>query len=212
MKRWWVVLALLLSLGVNLGLLAAVAGGWWAERGRAADEAAPAADATLPGPGSPRRGDGPPGGGPPPGWQGPPLERLADHLGLEGATRERFLELQRDFVASVAEARRRRLELGRRMRAELTSPQPDPERVESLAAEMGEVFTAAERATAEVILETRDLLDDPEQERRYLGVLERLRGAGPPAAEERRGPRFRRGRRFGAPPPEHREERVPPGL
>lgn len=194
MKRWWVVIALLLSLGFNLGLLAALVGGWWSggDGGAAgtggevvATDGGPAAGDAEEWPHH-ARGSGA-GLGP---LAGPPLERVADHLGLEGETRQRFLALQRDFVRDMAETRRRRAEVELELRRQLTAAEPDAARVEELTAAKAELVLVAERATARTILETRRLLD-PEQQRRYLQVLRRLRGGagGGPGPPPGRGPR-----------------------
>lgn len=217
MRRWWVTLALLLSLGINLGLIASVAAGRWADRREAAEEPPPPAafrghDRELAGdlggetivrvpPGEPLGGaargraaasgahgpDGPPGE--------PPLGRLADHLGLAGERRERFIALQRRFVRAHLEARGERARLGAALRQELMAQEPDPARVDALIAGLGETYLASERATAEVVLASRELLDD-EQRHQYLRFLQRLRhdGAhggrpdGPGAGGRRRHP------------------------
>lgn len=259
MRRWWVTLALLLSLGINLGLLAAVAAGRWADRREAAEEPRPAAaslsehdrelagalggattvevpedgpraasapsdraaasgaepeagEAAVDAPAAPpggeagqrpisgpadptagarhaaaRRSEGAlpaPAGRPPHHRMGmhgpdePPLGRLADHLGLAGERRERFLALQRRFVDAHLEARAERDRLGAALRQELTAEEPDPARIDALIAALGETYLASERATAEVVLASRELLDD-EQRRTYLRFLERLRHGGP---------------------------------
>lgn len=273
MRRWWVTLALLLSLGINLGLLAAVAAGRWADRREAAEEPPPpaplrgddreiagdlggeltvevpedeplaaassetgraeggAAEAgeTAPpravdpaaaapagahppaapeGPvaaGAEHRAAGgahPPADTPPgdraphhrirphgPGGPGePPIGRLADHLGLDGERRERFIALQRRFLRVHLEARRERMRLGAALRQELMAEEPDAARIDALVTRLGETYLASERATAEVVLESRKLLDD-EQRRAYLRFLQRLRDGGPP---EGPGPAGRR--------------------
>lgn len=188
MKRWWVVIALLLSLGINLGLLAALAGGWWSQRGTADEVHADGGDGGEAWPGGHEGPAGPAGPGPHlPPHVGPPLERVADHLGLEGDTRQRFLDLQRELIREMSDVRLRRAELDRELRGQLTATAPDEARIEELTAAKAELVLEAERATTRTILETRGLLDS-EQQRRYLHVLQRLRGAGP-------GPPPGRGRR-----------------
>jgi hypothetical protein len=115
-----------------------------------------------------------PGG--PPGE--PPLGRLADHLGLAGERRERFIALQRGFVRAHLEARAERARRGAALRQELMAEEPDRARIDELIAGLGETYLASERATAEVVLASRELLDD-EQRRTYLRFLERLRHDGP---------------------------------
>lgn len=264
MRRWWVTLALLLSLGINVGLVAAVAAGRWAEgreaalRREAAEEpppvVLPGGGREIPGAtsvevpeeevGATGRGEGPdrraraaarrgaqgvsaaddePAAGvddPAVGRRGraprdraaageagprghgdhpgePPLGRLADHLGLAGEPRERFVALQRELVRGHLEARRERVRLGAELRRELVEPEPDPARVEDLIARLGESYLASERATAEAILRSRELLDDEQQEA-YLRFLDRLRHDGRNAAWHEGGDRGGR-RRHGGP-------------
>jgi hypothetical protein len=262
-RRWWVTLALLLSLGINLGLLAAVAAGRWADRREAAEEPPPAPalrgddrelagelggemivevpageplDATAPADRAAASGAEPDPGGPAarapggeprqrqsvapagasfagaedapapdvhdpteaaPGGRGPhrrigshgpggapgepPLGRLADHLGLAGERRERFIALQRGFVRAHLQARGERARLGAALRQELVAQVPDAARIDELIAGLGETYLASERATAEVVLASRELLDD-EQRRTYLRFLQRLRHDGPHGA------------------------------
>jgi hypothetical protein len=195
-RRWWIGLALLLSLGINLGLLGAIAAGRWAGRGGEAEAppaAEPAGGRELPGGFAVEVPEAGSEAGPSPrrlreraarrGLDGPPVGRLADHLGLEGERRARFVELQRRFVESHLEARRERFRLGAELRRELVAERPDRERVEELLAALAAAHEEDERATAEVILASRQLLDE-EQRRAYFRFLERLRGG----RGERRGP------------------------
>ncbi len=211
MRRGWLAVALLVSLGVNLGLLAAAAGGWWAAREAPASEAPgeapsppPAWDGPAPAGDVPPDEElgplpGPPGAGrhglPGAGRNPPPVERLADHLGLEGERRERFLELQRELFRNVLESRRDRARLAAELHRELAAPRPDEARVEALVGELGALYAAGERRTAEAILASRALLDD-DQQRRYLQVLRRLHGGGRHGPGGGPGP-GRRPRRFG---------------
>jgi hypothetical protein len=202
-KRWWLVIALLLSLGVNVGILAtlALSGGG----DRAAVEEGPRSD--LPRPGRPH--GGPPGAGPSrgPGAGRPPLpeiaerrlERLAGELGLAGAERERFLEIQRGLLADGARLARERFRLQAELRRELLADEPDRERIGRLIGEIAAVFTRLEESTATAILDSRELLD-PEQERRYLEVASRIRPRLLRQAEQTMGRRFAERRRRAAPP------------
>lgn len=183
MKRWWLAFALLLSVGFNLGLLAGMAGGWWATGEASVEAEPPPRDGRHSHEGRRFRDHEGPGGE----RQGPPLDRLADHLGLDGETRSRFIELQRRLFEVQVESRRQRDRLGRDMRRELLAAEPDHGRIDSLIEQMGQTYVEAEKATAETILETRRLLT-PRQQRQYLHVLERLRGGG-----EGDGPRGRHG-------------------
>lgn len=210
MKRWWLVLALLLSVGVNLGILATLAV-------------------------SRQRGEPP---GPPSeserGVRGPELEgriservhHLARELGLEGEKRERFVELQRSFIESAIRARMKVWRLQAELREQLGGPDPDRTRIDQLAQELGQAHTQLETVLIENIFATRELLD-PEQQKRYLHLLARWRRdhgerEGPLDWEHRFGPPDGRGpgrrpggflerrldRRPGEPP---KDERPPPG-
>lgn len=187
MRRWWLAIALLLSVGVNVGILATLVAGRLG--GHDAPEVGPVE--ALPGPpGMPG-----PGGGPPAAVGeriAQRVERLADHLELEGDTRRRFVELQRRMLDTGFDARRRRMQLDLELRAELFAPEPDPERIDELIGERVRLEAETDRATASALLESRRLLT-PEQERLYLRVIEQLRGmAGPRPGPFRGGPGARR--------------------
>jgi hypothetical protein len=174
-KRWWLIIALLLSVGLNLGIFAVIAA-----RRAAADRPRPE-----------RSEMAEPGGNPL-----PRLPRLADRLGVEGEERRRFLELQWKLFE---ESSRLRLQLGevhREIKREMVREEPDRQRIESLLQESAKVYLNLERSLARNILATRELLDDG-QERQYLALIGRIGiplspGAGPgiaPDARQQRGPR-----------------------
>ncbi|MCZ6726995.1 MAG: hypothetical protein O7A98_06515 [Acidobacteria bacterium] len=149
MKRWPIVLALLLSLGLNVGII----GTLLMKRSRAHRQAAFTAERRL-----------------------PQLNRIADRLELGGTQRVRFVEAQRRFLAMVRREahllNRERVEL----RQELTSSEPDRQRVEELVSSTGDRAEALDRAFAENVLFVREMLDGaPEQ--RYIRFL----AAGRPA-------------------------------
>lgn len=146
MKRWWLILALLLSLGANLGILATLALG-----GRQRDEPAgrPLAAADE---------------------LGPPLARLADRLDLEGAAREEFVRIHQRFFAVTREQRRRAVELRRRIVRELVSPSPDPDELQDLVRQAAAASAEMEKALVETTLRSRRLLP-PGRERVYLRLL-----------------------------------------
>lgn len=146
MRRSWLVLALLLSLGANVGLVGVA---WLRLRAQAAP------------PEAPRLFDREPG------------TRLADRLGLEGDTRSRFLSLQRELGERLREIHPRLVRLERDLRGELVAPEPDPARVEALQRELAEATLALDRAFAASVLESRELLAGP-KERAYLRFVERF--------------------------------------
>lgn len=165
MKRWWPVLALLLSVGINVGLLVSLA------LDRPQDP--------MPTDSPPRARDG----------SGRALENLADQLGLEGQDRLRFARLHRQFFEhlrrTVPQLQRMREQLYR----ELVSEHPDPERLQRLVADLARGNVAVEQSLIRTVLQSRELLDD-EQERVYLHFLAtRVR----PLRHQLLGPRLRDG-------------------
>jgi Spy/CpxP family protein refolding chaperone len=155
MKRRPIVLALLLSLGLNVGII----GTLLMKRSRAHRQAAFTAERQL-----------------------PKLDRIADRLDLRGTQRLRFVEAQRRFLATVhRETRllnRERMEL----RRTLTSPEPDRQRVEELVSSTGDRAEALDRAFAENVLFVREILDGAPEQRyiRFLGQMyARERGLRP---------------------------------
>jgi Spy/CpxP family protein refolding chaperone len=156
MKPIWLWIALLLSVGVNLGVLATIGATRLREPAHWDREARP---------------EGP-----------PPIERAADRLGLEGEKREAFIQIQTDFFEGMRESREELERLRQSLRRELMAESPDPATVDRLVVEMGEAYSRLDRAFVDNVLESREVLD-PEQEKRYLAFLERLR------QHDRSGPR-----------------------
>jgi Spy/CpxP family protein refolding chaperone len=162
-KRWWLVIALLLSLGVNAGIVAALmVRRWSADRPQKPAAEKPAA---LP---NNQNGQGGQGGVP------QRVIRLADQLGLEGDQRRRFISLQGSFFAETLRLRTDQAETQRELRRALSAPNPDQARIQTLLQESGHVFLALEQALAKNVLDSRRLLN-PEQERKFLKILGRLR-------------------------------------
>lgn len=159
MKRWWLVIALLLSVGLNLGILAAIA-----------------ARRAQPGPREPR----PPAEAMNPAADPlPRLPRLADRLGLEGEERRRFIDIQWNLFQQTARLRLQRGEVHRELKRELTRDEPDRQQVDRLLGESSRIHGAMERALVDSVLASRELLD-PEQEEEYLRFVGRLRVPNPP--------------------------------
>lgn len=160
MRRWGLALALLLSLGVNAGILATLA-------------LREAGSPDRPRPEDPR--PVPPGPGA--GEEMPRVIRLADRLGLEGAQRRRFMQLQGRFFAETVRLRTEQAEIFRELRRELTASDPDRRRIEELTRASAQTHLALQEAMAKNVIATRELLD-PEQERLYLEIISRLRPPG----------------------------------
>lgn len=171
MKRGWVWVALLLSVGVNIGVLATI--GVSHLRTKARWE-------------RPRERDG-----------SPPVERLANHLELEGQERDQFLEIQQNLFHTTRQHQEALQKLRTEIRSEVMSDSPDPSNVDRLLADVGAIHMDLDRAMVESVLATRKILT-PEQQRRYFHVVERMRDASR-RFDSRGGPPRRPGRR---PPPE----------
>ena len=180
MRRWWLVIVLLLSLGLNVGILAAVAvrrlgpGGQGAKQGGAA--------ANQPADPLPR------------------LPQLANRLGLEGEERRKFLDIQWNLYQETSHLRLQLGETHRNLRHELIQPQPDRARVDSLLEESSRTYLALEKSLVGNILATRDLLG-PEKEKQYLRLIGQLRipnpgGFGPNAGLGGGGQQQRPGQRL----------------
>lgn len=159
MRRWWVFGALLLSVGLNCGLI----GAWLARL------AEPVPAARRPPVGEPLAGE--------PSVPGPPraaFVEMAARLGLTPEQRELFFERQRRFFESTQADRRAMEEARRELRREVARPTPDRARLDALLQQAAERNAALERAFVEHVLATRELLT-PEQQAQYLAMLGRLR-------------------------------------
>lgn len=164
MKRGWLWVALLLSLGVNIGVLATIG----VARLRVKERWERAHD-----------------------HRPPPFERLAEHLRLEGEQRQRFIDIHRALFETTQRQRQELEEVRSRLRLEVMGRSPDAARVDQLLAEAAAVNQTLDRAMIESVLATREILD-AEQQRRYFRVMERVRQAGRPFEHPSRGPRSRR--------------------
>ena len=199
MKRWWLVGALLLSLGINLGL---VAQGLMARRGAPPPPTSEEPPRPSPGPGAPDLGDRPSGEVP------RVLERMADDLELDGEVREQFLEVHHRFLARTLRGRRHLGEIQSALRQQILAQEPDRQAIDRLLQQSARTHYELEKTFVETLLAGRAMLDS-EQEDRYTLMLKRWRrsrearrtlerwrgpgalGDGPPG--ELRGPRFRPG-------------------
>ncbi len=157
MRRWWLVIALLLSVGLNVGILAAVA-------------------ARRLGPGGP--GAKQPGAGNQAADPLPRLPQLANRLELEGEERQKFLDIQWNLYQETSHLR---LELGethRNLRHALIQPQVDRAQVDRLLEESSRTYLALEKSLVNNVLATRGLLG-PEKEKQYLRLIGQLRIPNP---------------------------------
>ncbi|HEY2739049.1 MAG TPA: periplasmic heavy metal sensor [Thermoanaerobaculia bacterium] len=205
MKRWWLVIVLLLSLGVNVGIVAALVGHRWigetSETGKSKEKLPD--DRAIPLPN---------------GQEGVPqrVVRLADQLGLEGDQRRKFISLQGGFFADTLKLRTDQAETQRELRRELAAPAPSQARIDSLLQESGNTFMALEKAMTQNVVESRKLLK-PDQERKFLKLLARLRfgqggqgGQGEGQGQGQPGQPRRPRRQEPPPPPPSRQDGPPP--
>ncbi|MEM7582239.1 MAG: periplasmic heavy metal sensor [Acidobacteriota bacterium] len=172
MRRWGLSILLLLSLGLNLGLIASrviqrstsdaaseAAGTEKPETGTSEPELSSASEASK-------------------RWQDSRLprmvQRMANELGLEGEKREAFIEVQRNFFEQTIAARRRMAEVQLEVRREILSSEPDRRELDALLNELSAAHTHLERAFVNNLLDSRQLLD-PEQERRFMRFMRRMR-------------------------------------
>ena len=179
MRRWWLVIALLLSVGLNAGLLTALAV-------RRLNN--PAVKAAKP-PAANQAAD-----------PLPRLPQLANRLGLEGEERRKFLDIQWNLYQETSHLRLQLGEVHRNLRHELIQSPPDRARVDRLLEESSRVYLALEKSLVGNILATRELLG-PEKEKQYLRLIGQLRipnpgGFGPnagfgPAGQQRPGQKLR---------------------
>lgn len=178
MKRGWLAVALLLSLGMNVGIVAILL----VHKIRQREAPPPAAGDLVVGPGVPMD----------------LADRMADRLRLDGETRDRFVTIQDAFLKRAVRSRRELEGLRRELRGEMIGTQPDRERSLDLVTRSAALQSDLERAFVESILDTRELLG-PIEERLYLQMLARLRplvlggGAGGSAREGRPSLRERGG-------------------
>jgi hypothetical protein len=167
-RRWGLALALLLSLGVNIGILATLA----------VRQTAPPDRPNRPRPEEPRPLPRP---GPGEITDEPPLRaaRLADRLGLEGEQRRRFLRIQGRFFAETVRLRTEQAEAFRELRRELAAPEPDRQKIEELTRASARAHLALQQAMVRNVIATREILD-PDRERLFLDIISRL---GPPGLD-----------------------------
>lgn len=224
MKRWGLWIVLLLSLGLNFGLILgrSLPLGPIGGEPASADGPQDPAPQEATGPESTRPGAAVEGPLPPRLERrlGQMVGRMAADLGLEGETRQTFHELQMGFFEASIAARQRGRRLQGELRRELISTAPDRERAETLLAQVAEATADQERAFVGCYFDSMALLDAAQQirYRDFLGRLRRFRtelerrrerqllrerareerGAG--ATERRPGPR--RPWRQGGDPPE----------
>lgn len=152
MKLSWLWIVLAVSLGINVGILATL-GVQGSDKEKGTEEKT--AEASL----DERTGP------------------IAERLGLEGEDREKFMQLQRGLLESTQGHREELDGMRREVRKELREDEPDRERMERLISDMAEVSAAQEREYVEMVMATREILDD-EQQAMYLQFMAQARARG----------------------------------
>jgi hypothetical protein len=190
MRRWWLVVALLLSLGVNLGLVGMIVARRAFSRPAMLDRLERAES---------------------------PGEALADRLRLVGDERREFLAVQARLAEVLRQERPRLHRLRDELRDELVSGSPDRARLDRLVEEAAAAQSALDRAFVDNALATREILHGEAYDE-FLRFLARFaadpRGGPRPELGPRGGPRPSFGPRDGGPGgprPPLRGERPPPG-
>ena len=195
MNKSWLWVLLVLSLGINVGILATI--GVSRLKGPSRFEDRPIPQLST--------GNGPEQ------RVSPPIERMADALRLDGELRTEFIAGQREFFESMITQRRELGEIRRSLRTEMMADNPDGERINGLLAQVGVAHTNLDRLMVDNVLRNRELLD-PDQQQRYFHLLRRVREAI--SEGERRGRERAPGRdRLSRDPNERRRprDRPPPG-
>lgn len=172
MKRWWLMIVLLLSLGLNVGWIGHRLWSQHKASSRAASFAELAGEdsADTLGPGSTRPGVGDDEMRPMPRL----LERMADELHLEGDERTEFLQLQREYFRRSFRGRRSVADLHYQVRQEIMRQTADRQRVDRLLQQISELQLGLEQEFVDHLFASRQLLDGP-RDRRFLRMMARWR-------------------------------------
>lgn len=183
MKRWILVVLLLLSVGLNIGLLA--------QRGGERRERQERREARLEARQNPGNAESRAA------RERPMLKRLLDRMveevGVAGEQRGKFVAIQESFFDRTLATREKLRQSQRALRDNLSSPQPDRALAESQAAEIAAAQKEVEAAFIESFFATSAILD-PDQQQRYsklVSELRRLRWDRHGRSEERRQRRER---------------------
>mgnify|MGYP001811976952 CR=1 FL=1 len=157
MKKPWLIIALLLSVGINVGVLATL--GIARSRSPRPDRAQHERF---------ERGAREPGA---------MMERIVRGLELEGEARDSFVEQHQRFFETMMSTRQEMMRNRHELRSEIGSQEPDRERIDELLAASARLQADLDRAFVDNVLATREILT-PRQQRAYLGILGRLRDRG----------------------------------
>jgi hypothetical protein len=198
MKRSVLVLILLVSVGMNAGILATLLLDSWRGPQPAADtpretgssESPTSEDASttkLPRPDDPGSAEAIPAER----AVGGLVDRLIQRLGLDGEVAEQFRELQYDLYRQMRVNQRRTMQVQFQLRRELAGDLPDTGVLRGLVEDSGRLHAERQELLVRAILRSREILDRPQQ-REYQNFLSLLgrhmerRRNGPPREEIRR--------------------------
>lgn len=191
MKRWLIVVLLLLSIGLNIGLLA--------QRGREKRQREERREARL------EARQNPGSAGSREARERPLLKRLLDRMvdevGVKGEQRDKFVAIQESFFDRTLATREKLRQSQRALRENLSSPQPDRALAENQAAEIAAAQKEVEAAFIENFFATSAILDQDQRQRysKLVSELRRLRWDRHGRSEERRQRRERSKERAGEP-------------
>lgn len=161
MKRWHIVILLLLSVGLNLGLLAQRGTG---KPDRASSRVAGSRDAGNAERAKERRERA----------REELLERMVDKVGVTGEQRERFLAIHRGFFERTRDMRDQQRRAERALRENLASATPDRALAEVQLAEIAAAKKEIETTFVENFFDATAILDT-DQKARYRELVAELR-------------------------------------
>lgn len=177
MKRWWLVIALLLSVGVNIGLLA-----HRALRSAEADEASFSSESESESRDLPLI-----------------FRRVANEMRLRGEIRRRFFEMQLEFLNQTRVGRQVVSSLQTELRRELVARDPDRELIDRKLEALAAAHFHLEKIFVDHLLDTREILE-PRQERLFMRFMQRVRQSRSDQQQWKRDQRARSGGLWERPP------------
>jgi len=190
-RRWWLLILLLLSVGINIGLILAFASGKLSQQAQLRQPSALEQELSRI-----------------EGRIGPFVMRMADELGLQAEKRRLFARHQRRFFQQTLAARRRFREVQKQLVHEIAAADPDRQSIDRFLDQLVAAYAAQERAFVDNMVATRELLDDQQRQKfsRFLVRVRQLAQGGGRSSDRRARQRFQelqrqRGQRRGPPAP-----------
>ncbi len=170
MKRWWLLILLLLSVGINIGLMLAFASGKLSQKLQPRQSLALEQELSRI-----------------EGRIGPFVRRMADELGLQDEKRRLFSRQQRRFFQKTLQAHRHFREVQKQLVHEIAAAESDRQSIDHLLDELVAAYAAQERAFVDNMVATRELLDDQQRQRfsRFLARVRQLAQGGGRSRERR---------------------------